>query len=113
MTNLNNSEWTVNEEYGTPVALLKVDVMRPMRDGSEIRWGYELMIEITPTKYGVDNNGSRATGYAEAAMISLRPEPKVERVLIEIDGTIETPYGNYEVEWISATNQDHLKLIPF
>jgi len=113
MTNLNNEQWTTNEDYGTPVALLKVDVMRPLHGGEFIRWSYELMIEITPTKRGLDYSGSRATGYAEAAIISLRPEPKVERTLIEVGGTIETPYGNYEVEWLSNTNKDHLKLIPF
>lgn len=112
MTNLNKENWKVTEEYGVPVALLDIDVMRPNRDGSLLRWTYMLTVEVTPSTKGVDHQGNRMAGSARPAIISIRPEPTVEYTLVRIGSIITTPYGNYRVEWYSPTNKDHLKFIP-
>lgn len=106
---LRNNEWTV-KEYGVEVGLCNIDVIRTSPAG--LRWNYELVIEVEPTQKGVDGEGNRATGWALPAVISSRPQPRVEYTLVGIGDTILTPYGNYIVVWFSPTNIDHLSLIP-
>jgi len=106
MKNLIDAEWKV-KVYSSPYALANIDIVRP----GVGRWTYHIMIGIYESATGVDGNGTRACGSAEACVISSRPEPKREYRLVEIGETIVTPFGNYRIEWQSQTNFDHLKLV--
>jgi hypothetical protein len=97
-------------DYGGECALTRIDIPA-WRTDAKVRWTFELMFEIHPSKRGVDGEGHRACGFARAALISNPPEIYLEYPLVDIGDTIITPYGEYRVEWYSQTNHDNLKLI--
>lgn len=107
MRNIIDNDWIV-KVYGAPCAITKIDMLRPR---SGLRWTYEVIILIYPSPKGVDDKGSRASGFATAAVISARPQPKIEYPLIKSGETIITPFGNYRVEMVE-NNDDCLRLIP-
>jgi hypothetical protein len=113
MKNIIDSTWEV-KVYGTPYALCKIDIMRPLNKGESIRWTYNVMIQIYPDGKGVDNQGTRASGGAEACVISNTPKVDRKYRLVEIGETIVTPFGNYRVEWANKFNsldRDNLALV--
>jgi hypothetical protein len=111
----NPVEWkieTFNAAGNDPIAIAKVDVMRPnsRSDSDFIRWTYTLMVEVYESETGVNNAKDRACGYADCAILSAHPTPKPKYRLIDINEPIITPFGTFKVEWHSPTNVDHLKL---
>lgn len=112
-TDLLNNKWEIEVYSKEPVAITKVDVMRPLwRSGEKIRWSYNIMIEVYKSEKGVNHAGDRACGFADAAVISDPPQVNKEYKLIEIGDVVETPFGSYKVEWLrqGSINTDHLKL---
>lgn len=104
VTDLCEREWKI-KYYNVPFAIAKIDIMRR----GELRWTYNLFIEVYPTAKGVDNNGARASGQAEPAIIDGAKQYKVYP-LVEIGSLIKTPFGIYRVEWASKTDHDNIKL---
>lgn len=109
MLNIIDGQWIV-KTYSTPYALTQIDIMRD----SEIRWTYWIMIQIYPDKKGVDNKGTRASGGAEACVVSATPREKQQHPLVGIGETISTPFGNYRIEWANKFNsmdKDNIALV--
>lgn len=109
MQNIVDGNWEV-KVYGTPYALSKIDIVRP----GSVRWTYNIMIQIYPDGLGVDDKGSRASGCAEACVISNPPQKNRQYRLVEIGETIVTPFGNYRVEWANKFNtmdRDNIALV--
>ena len=71
------------------------------------------MFQVVPTEKGVDNRGSRASGFAENAMLTAEYREIPAYPLVSIGDTILTPFGDYVVNWHREggyTNIDHLTL---
>ena len=98
--------------YGSDIiACTKVGIKRPLRDGDEIRWTYNLGFQVKRTKRGYDGKGNRASGFADAAVISAVKQPHKWYPLVTIGDTIVTPFGAYVVRWFSLLDNDNLQLI--
>lgn len=105
VTDLCEQEWKI-KYYNAPFAMTQIDILHP----EGIRWTYNLFIEVYPTSKGVDNEGARASGQAEAAMLTATPREHRVYPLVEIGSLIKTPFGIYQIEWASKTDHDNIKL---